>query len=110
MGCGSLNGMESKCLSVRMAWVLTARRTTHPIVNSEGCVIGLLAGQLQDAAAWERLSKQAADAIEKLRARCVFTAKQQDHRHGAFPNAVVGIIHGNDTQVSPTKHLYNKLT
>lgn len=87
-----------------MARALTARRTTHPIVDSEGRVVGLLAGRLQDAAAWERLCKQAADAIEESRARCVFTAKQRDHRRGAFPNAVVGIIHGNGTQVSPTKH------
>ena len=43
-GCGSLNGMESKCLSVQMAWALTPHRTTHLIVDSEGQVVGLLAG------------------------------------------------------------------
>jgi hypothetical protein len=82
------------------ALLVTARRTTHPVVDSEGRVIGLLAGRPQDIATWERLCKQAADAIEESRSRCVFTEKQRDHRRGAFPAAIVGVIHGNGTSVS----------
>jgi hypothetical protein len=64
-GCGSLNGTESKCLSVRMACTLTTYRTTHLVVDSEGHMIGLLTGRPQDAGDWELLCKQAADAIEE---------------------------------------------
>jgi hypothetical protein len=97
----SLNGMESKRLLVSTTHALTACRTTHPIVDSEDRIIGLLASRPQSAADWEVLCKEAADAIEDARARCVFTVKQVDHRRGAFPAVPVGISHGNGTQVSP---------
>ncbi|KAF8227679.1 hypothetical protein L208DRAFT_1221428, partial [Tricholoma matsutake] len=77
---------------------LTALRTTHPIIDSEDRVIGLLARRPQGAADWEALCKEAADAIEEARSRCVFAEKQVDHHHRAFPAVPVGIAHGNGTQ------------
>jgi hypothetical protein len=88
---------------VSTSHTLTALRTTHPIVDSEGRVIGLLAGRPQCAEDWDALCKEAADAIEEARSRCVFADKQVDHRRGAFPAVPVGISHGNGTQVSPVR-------
>ena len=39
-------------------------RTTHPVVDREGHVIGLLVGQPQDAAGWEQICKEVVDAME----------------------------------------------
>ena len=47
-----------------MAYPLTAHRTAHLIVDSEGRVIGLLAGHPQDTAGWLKVSKEAAEAIK----------------------------------------------
>ena len=83
-----------------MAYPLTAHRTTHPIVDSEGRVIGLLTGHPQDAAGWLKVSKEAAEAIENSRANCTFTPEQKHHHRGAFPALPFSIYHGNGTQVS----------
>jgi hypothetical protein len=64
LGYASLNGMGSKCLLVSMTYALTTRRTTHPIVDSENHVIGLLAGQPHGATDWEVVCRKAADAIK----------------------------------------------
>ena len=62
-------------------------------------MIGLLAGRPQDAARWEQICKEVADAMEDSRAHFRFTEEQLNHRHGAFPAVAVGISHGNGTQV-----------
>jgi hypothetical protein len=95
--------MGSKCLLASKTQALTVLRTTHPIVDFEDRVIGLLAGRPQGAVDWEAVCKEAVDAIEEARSRCVFTDKQVDHRRGAFPAVPVGISHGNGTQVSPMR-------
>jgi hypothetical protein len=103
MACVSLSGMEGAYLSTSMAHALTATRTTHPIVDRDGRVIGLLAGRPQGAKDWDRLAKEMADAVEAARSRCEFTDKQLHHRRGVFPAVPAGIIHGNGTPVSCVK-------
>jgi hypothetical protein len=75
-------------------------RSTHLLVDSEDRVIGILGGQPKNAAEWERVCKEAAEALENLRSSCSFSNKQTNHRRGAFPAVAVGISHGNGTQVS----------
>ena len=49
-----------------MGQPLYACRTTHPIIDSDGHIISLLAGHPKDAAEWARISKEAADTIENV--------------------------------------------
>jgi hypothetical protein len=75
-------------------------RTTHLLLDSEDRVIGILGGQPKNAKEWERVSREAAEALEDTRGSCSFSDKQVNHCHGAFPALAVGIAHGDGTIVS----------
>lgn len=75
-------------------------RTTHLLVDSEDRVIGILGGQPKNAEEWERVCREAAEALENSRGSCSFSDKQVKHRRGAFPALAVGIAHGDGTLVS----------
>jgi hypothetical protein len=94
-------GWEVSPPAASTAHALTTGRTTHPIVDADGRVIGLLAGEPQDTGGWGRVCKEAADAIESARVKCVFTDKQIHHRRGEHPALAMGITHGTGTLVSP---------
>ena len=98
-------GWKVSLATASIGQALNACRTTHPIIDSDGRVIGLLAGHPKDAAEWARISKEAADAVENARAKCVFTPEQKHHRRGASPALAFGISHGNGTVVG----LYSSL-
>ena len=93
-------GWKVSSAAASMGQPLNACRTTHPVVDSDGRVIGLLAGHPKDTAGWMRISREAAGAIENARAKCVFTPEQKHHRRGASPALAFGISHGNGTLVS----------
>jgi hypothetical protein len=79
---------------------LTRSRTTRLLVDSEDRVIGILGGQPKNAKEWEKICKEAVEALENGRGLCTFLDKQLNHGRGDFPAVAVGISHGNGTQVS----------
>jgi hypothetical protein len=76
-------------------------RTTHLLLDSEDRVIGILGGQPKNTDEWERVCREAAEALENACGSCSFSNKQVNHRCGAFPALAVGIAHGDGTTVSP---------
>ncbi|KAG6836042.1 hypothetical protein H0H93_012006 [Arthromyces matolae] len=79
-------------------------KTTHPLVDGCGRVIGLLAGEPRDTATkhhsklWTEAVDNLADAMRDVRAKLKPRAVNPSHRRGTFGNATVGIGFGNGRQ------------
>ncbi|KAF9546877.1 hypothetical protein CPC08DRAFT_769561 [Agrocybe pediades] len=76
-------------------------RSTIPLVDKEGRVWGVLAGQPNDPQ-WAELHVEAADALESHRNRCV-ASKKKPNRRGKFNALRCGISHGGG-QSQPCNH------
>ncbi|KAK7434984.1 hypothetical protein VKT23_019889 [Stygiomarasmius scandens] len=69
-------------------------RTTTPIVDKNGVVFALLAGQPDNDPTWDTCISAAAKTLSKERSKCRFMEKQISHRRGEYPALTTGISYG----------------
>lgn len=73
-------------------------RRPHVILDKEGLVVGVLAGQPRDPD-WDRVHNEAFEALGSAASRIRCHPKEVTNRRGPFPTLAYGISFGGGQQV-----------
>jgi len=68
-------------------------RVSIPLVDAEGRIFAVLAGQPVDEN-WPEVQQQGADCLEEARLQCNVSSYGFKHRRGAFPTLRCGVSYG----------------
>ena len=73
--------------------------TPHVLLDTLNRIIAVLAGRPCGDSSWDAVTRDATEAMEKARARCIFSDEDTLHLRGPFPTLKVGAAHGGGTEV-----------